>query len=346
MRDGVSVTRLLHYVPNPPRGIRRLVSEVSLGLRYLLHPIERDRVIVAISPALIATAIAMIRYKCSRSQPKFIVWVQDIYTLGMSETKEGGGFSTRVMKAVERFVVRSADRLVVIHPRFAEYLTENMGVETDNVTVIRNWTHLEPAPEIPRQAARDCLGWPSAVATAVHTGNMGAKQGLENIVESARLADARQEPVRFVLVGDGGERTKLQELARGIKRIEFVEPLNDIDYRRALASADCLIVNELPGVSSMAVPSKLTSYFDAGRPIIAATDAHGITASEILRSGAGVVVPAGDPAALLTAVIEMSGDPSRSASLGAAGQKYRKEALGADFAITEFERLIEDVVGG
>jgi colanic acid biosynthesis glycosyl transferase WcaI len=341
--DGVTVHRLRHYVPRPPRGVGRLLSELSLGMRLLFSKLGSDSVVVAISPALFATAIAVLRIRLTPARPSVVIWVQDIYTLGMEETKEGGGLSIRITKIVEKRVLRAADTVIAIHPRFADYLVEDLGVERDRIVVIRNWTHLKPTASISHLDARVALGWPPDVALAVHTGNMGAKQGLENVVEAARLADERGAPIKFILVGDGGERHRLEQLARGVDRIEFVDPLDDADYRCALAAADCLVVNELPGVATMAVPSKLTSYFDAARPIVAATDANGITAGEIEQAGAGVVVPAGDPEALLAAALELSSDSEQAAAYGAAGRSFRAKVLDADVAIDAFEQVLGDV---
>jgi colanic acid biosynthesis glycosyl transferase WcaI len=144
---------------------------------------------------------------------------------------------------------------------------------------------------------------------AVHAGNMGAKQGLENVVDAARLADEKNAPVRFILVGAGSERQALDEYARGVSRLSFADPLAENEFRLALGAADVLLVNEKPGVSEMAMPSKLTSCFGASRPVIAATDRHGITASEIAAIDAGVVVEAGDPAGLLEAIMPLRDDP-------------------------------------
>jgi glycosyltransferase involved in cell wall biosynthesis len=107
-----------------------------------------------------------------------------------------------------------------------------------------------------------------------------------------------------------------------------------------LASADCLLVNERPGVSEMAVPSKLTSYFSAGRPVVAATDVTGITADEIRSADAGVVVPAGDPAALLDAVSMLSADADLSRRLGANGRQYRHTVLDEESAIDQFTTML------
>lgn len=341
--DGVEVNRLRHYVPHPPRGIRRLLSELSFGLRLVFSKISSKSVVIAISPALFASALAVLRIRLTPSRPALIIWVQDIYALGMAETKEGSTFAANVTKWIEKLVLRSADRIVVIHPRFSDYLVKGLGIDAANVVVIRNWTHLKPSPLMDRREARAALDWPNDVVLAVHTGNMGAKQGLDNVVSAARLADERRAPIKFILVGDGSERAQLEAQAKGIDRLAFVDPLNDADYRCALAAADCLLVNELPGVAMMAVPSKLTSYFDAARPILAATDPNGITAGEIGRSEAGVVVPAGDPSALLAKALELSQDPRRAEAYGLAGRRYRTEVLDEDAAIAAFEQVIADV---
>src|SRR5690606_33378551 len=133
----------------------------------------------------------------------------------------------------------------------------------------------------------------------LHAGNQGAKQGLENVVEAARAADAQGAPVRFVLLGDGSRRAALQAAASGIRSIQLVDPLPEDRFPAALAAADVLLVNELAGLAEMSVPSKLTSYFDAGRAVLAATSAGSTTAHEIQASGAGVRVDAEDPQALL-----------------------------------------------
>lgn len=341
--DGVIVERLKHFVPQPPRGLRRLLGELSFGLRSLFIRIPSNSVVLAVSPALFSTAIAVLRLRLTPRRPRVVVWVQDIYTLGLAETNQGSGLTAMLTKAVEKFTLRSADRVVVIHPRFAEYLSLSLGVDPLRIEVIRNWTHLGPALEVDPVQARLALGWPTDVRLAVHTGNMGKKQGLENIVEAARLADAKRAPIKFVLVGEGSERQHLERLGKGVERLEFVAPLSDTDYQFALASADCLLVNELPGVATMSVPSKLTSYFHAARPVLAATDPNGITASEIRKANAGVIVAAGQPDRLLDMALKVVAASKQAASYGEAARRYCAETLTAEAAIASFQQLLDDL---
>ena len=80
-----------------------------------------------------------------------------------------------------------------------------------------------------------------------------------------------------------------------------------------------LLVNERPGLIEMSAPSKLTTYFEAGRPIVAATEPTSITAEEIERSGAGIRVAPGRPSAILEAVLRSPGH-GRRGSHGFRGQ--------------------------
>ncbi len=341
--DNVKVMRRLHYVPRSPRGIRRLASELSFGVRLVAARWARPQVIIAVSPSLFCTAMAALRLRVTASRPPLIVWVQDIYTLGLSETAEGNRLVRAITRWVESRTLRAADRVVVIHQSFANFVTQELGVAGSRVVVVRNWTHLAKSEQTDALVAKAALGWPENVTLAVHTGNMGVKQGLENIVDAARAADERDTPVHFMLVGEGGERRWLEERARGISRLTFVDPLGDEEYRLALAAADVLVVNEKPGVSAMAVPSKLTSYFGAGRPVVAAADLCGITASEIAAASAGVIVPAGNPDALLNAVLKVIADPEAAAQLGRNGRCYRDSVLDQDAAIERWANIIDDI---
>jgi len=338
--DGVRVQRRLHYVPQPPRGVRRLISELSFGLRLMFARWGSPRVVIALSPPLFSTALAAIRVRLTPRRARLIIWVQDIYSLGLAETGEGGRSVQRITRWVEKYTLRAADRIVVIHQRFADFMTHELGVAPSKVEIIRNWTHLEPSSPVDASAAKVALGWPREMTLAVHTGNMGTKQGLENIVDAARIADDIGAPVHFLLVGDGGERRRLEHYAKGVERLTFVDPLSDEEYRLALGAADVLLVNEKPGVSAMAMPSKLTSYFDAGRPVIAATDPDGITASEIMAAGAGLVVRAADAHALLSAVLALREDADAAALYAVNSQRYREAMLGERAAIEHWESVI------
>jgi colanic acid biosynthesis glycosyl transferase WcaI len=337
---GVPVTRLRHFVPSAPRLVDRLLLELGFGLRAVTARWGRPDVLLLVSPALFSAGMAGLRARLTGVP--YAVWVQDIYTLGVAESGTGGRLAGRLLARVERSILRSADRVVVIHDRFKRYLVQELGVDESRVVVVRNWSHVDEAPAFSRTGTRERLGWGRDDVIVLHAGNMGAKQGLENVVQASHLAAERGSRVRFVLLGDGNRRAALEALG-GNAALDFLDPLPDDEFTAALHAADVLLVNERPGLTEMSVPSKLTSYFSTGLPVIAATDASSVTAEELARAGAGVRVDAADPAALLAAAEAMVADPESGAAYGRAGRLFRGAHLSEDSAIAAFRSILDGI---
>lgn len=341
--SGLRVDRKLHYVPRNPTSIRRLVSELTFGLRVVGSRWGTPDAAVLVSPSLFACLLVLPVARV-RGVPT-IVWVQDLYTRGVIETGQAAGVVARLVRKVESSVLRAADRVVVIHESFKDFASTELRVPTGKIEVIRNWSHLPAVrPLSDRTTVRRAMGWSDDDVVVVHAGNMGIKQGLENVIAAAQFAEDRQSAVHFVLIGGGSQLERLRVLARGIRPVQFVDSLTDDAFQPVLAAADILLVNEMPGVTGMSVPSKLTSYFSTGVPVIAATEPGSVTESEILASGGGVVVPAGDPLALVEAAESLASDPDRSAALGSAGRKFREQHLTQTAGLERFAELLASVL--
>jgi glycosyltransferase involved in cell wall biosynthesis len=314
--------------------------ELAFGLRLMFSSWNSPDVILVVSPALFSSGLAMLAARFRRPRIPVIIWVQDLYSRGVVETSGGESRLGRVMASVESKIVRSAEGVVAIHDRFKSYLVDCLGVDPNVVRVIRNWTHVEPAPVAGLPQIRANLGWSPDDIVVLHAGNMGKKQGLENVVNAARLAQLQKSKVRFVLMGDGNQRRTLEAMAGGLDRLQLLPPLPDSQFMGALAAADALLVNELPGVKDMAVPSKLTSYFNAGVPVIAATDTGSVTAREIEVSGGGVRIAPADPLALVRAAEDLMSDPEAAQAMAASGLRFRNETLSERAALGRYDDFI------
>ncbi|UKA62111.1 glycosyltransferase family 4 protein [Arthrobacter sp. FW306-04-A] len=341
--NGVSVKRLRHHTPSKPNALARLHMELSFGVRLIFAGWSKPDVVLVVSPALFSSALAILRIRMLSRRARVGIWVQDLYSRGVVETGTGGGGLARLASLIEAYILGSTDGVIAIHERFKSHIVESLGVPSVNVEVIRNWTHLPPSPSLDPGTTRARLGWGPDDIVVLHAGNMGKKQGLENVLESARLAEKTGSGVRFVLMGDGNQRKSLEAMAAGLDRVQFVDPLPGDEFMEAMAAANVLLVNELPGVKDMAVPSKLTSYFNAGVPVVAATDAGSVTAFEIENSGGGIRVDAGDPQALLDAVEELSSDQNRSKQLAGNGMRFRQVTLSEARAIAHYDEFLSSL---
>lgn len=327
--NGVRVLRLRHPVPAEAKVVGRSLMEVTFGLRAALHSWFGAQVVLAPTPALLSTALVVARARLTRCAS--VVWVQDIYTLSATQTGNATGLAG-LIRTVESWTLRHASRVIVIHDRFADYITTELGIDPTKVDVVRNWSHLEENHTPRTLQERRKLGWADSDIVVLHAGNMGAKQNLDSVVRAAQLAQARGSQVRFVLLGDGHRRKALEAMGASAN-LQFIDPLPDDEFAAALANADILLVNELPGMTEMSVPSKLTTYFSTGRPLLAAVDAGSVTAAEVEAAGAGLRIEPDDPEALLAGAEKLAADPARGRQLGESGLAYRRAKLSAAAAI-------------
>lgn len=334
----VAIRRLRHFVPTTQSAARRAAYELTFGAQVLTQRLPwRPDVVVSVVPSLAGALAASII--AARHRARFVVWVQDLMGPATSESGiRGGRRLRRVVQRLEKAVLNRADAITVISDAFRHYI-EELGVDSDAIRFIPNWSHVR-APSKNRRDVRAGLRWRDDELIVLHAGNMGLKQGLPNVIDAACVAKTKALPIRFVLMGDGSQRHDLEERARGVESVEFLPPASDDDFIEVLAAADVLLVNEAATVRDMSMPSKLTSYFAAGRPIVAAVRSDGATALEVHRSGAGVVVPSDSPSDLVAAVALLGSDPHAS-DHGCAGRLYAARQLTADHSLLQLQRLVE-----
>jgi glycosyltransferase involved in cell wall biosynthesis len=96
----------------------------------------------------------------------------------------------------------------------------------------------------------------------------------------------------------------------------------------------------------MAFPSKLTSYFPAGRPILAAVARDSDAALEVQAANAGVVVEPDDPEALARALHDLRQDGGASAALGSAGHRYASVELTPARVLAGYEEYLDLLANG
>lgn len=337
---GLRLTRVRPYVPRRPKLVTRVLMELSYGVQAATASWDRPDVVLLVSPALFGSVVPLQRARAAGIP--VVTWVQDIYTLGVAQTTDSGGAGA--VGRIERGLLNGSTRVVAIHDRFRRFMTSELGV-TSPIDVVRNWSHVAPPAAVDREAVRRRLGWADDDVVVLHAGNMGAKQGLENVVRASRVAADRGSAVRFVMMGDGQRRPDLEALDPN-SRLEFVDPLPDGEFEQALAAADVLLVNERPGLTEMSVPSKLTTYWSSSRPVVAAVDAASVTADEVRAAEAGVVVSPTDPEALVDEVEKLVGDPARCSALVAGGLAFRDRHLTEAASIRGLEAALRRAVDG
>jgi glycosyltransferase involved in cell wall biosynthesis len=341
-RVGVEIRRRVHYVPRLQTARERALYEATLyvsGLTALaLRP--RPDVIIGTCPSLAGGALAATA-SAVYGAPFGLVF-QDLMGLAAAQSGvRGGDRVASVVRATELALARRATRIAVIAEGFRRYFIA-ADIEPMRIDRLRNWTRrVEPAESAGETRRR--LGWRPDDFVCVHGGNMGQKQGLDNVLEAAALL--QDDDVRIVLVGDGNDRVRLIEKARsrGLGNVEFIGMQGPGRWEEMMQAADVLLVNQRESVADMSLPSKLTSYFAAGRPVVAACSAESETAREIHDAGAGYVVGPGEPAALRDMLVSLKANPSLAARFAETARRYAETTLSAETILAEYEEFVARV---
>jgi glycosyltransferase involved in cell wall biosynthesis len=153
---------------------------------------------------------------------------------------------------------------------------------------------------------------------------------------------ARQRPdVRLVLVGEGPERAKIEELVgrhQLAANVRFLGLRKDVG--RLLKGADLFLLTSV----SEGIPLTVIEAMAAGLPVVA-TRVGGL--SEVVEDGeTGRLAPSGDDAALADAVLRLAGDPELRRRMGRRGQERARGVFSEGQMHARYLELYREMLRG
>ena len=281
--------------------ISRALIEYSFWRNSRKALLEFDSVIfdavIAIMPTVASGLVA--RRIAKRKKIPGLVIFQDLSGVGALQSGLPGAKAlVAITKFLEARASTWATQIAVISPAMitpVKRLTRNKIP----IEVLYNYTVTE-FPHIEQGAAREQFSFPKNDFIVMHTGNIGYKQDLLNVIRSAKLLTGEPD-IKIYIVGHGNQEEEVRTATNGMNNISLMASVPLEQYPALLAAADLLLINERPSQMEMSLPSKLTSYLAANRPVIAAVPIGGATHRYL--EGLAEIVPAGDPQALANGMI-------------------------------------------
>lgn len=276
-------------------------------------------------------------------------WVLDLWPESLSAT--GAVRKRFVLSAIDRLVrwiYARCDRVLIQSQRFAPYL-EKQGVNRERIVYFPNWAEalFEQAPAPPDSGMRWEEGELPEGFRVIFAGNIGAAQDFPTILSAAELLQKRCHDVCWIIIGGGRAEGWVREQVelRGLSKIVFLigeRPLEEMPGYFARASLMLVTLRRDP-IFSLTIPGKIQSYLACGRPVVAALDGEG--ARVIEESGAGLVAPAEDPAALAEAVEKLyrTSGPERDI-MGRRGRDYYRKHFRREMLLDRLETLAETII--
>lgn len=342
--DGVRIIRGWHITSTadaiPVRGL--VYASQALGTAMAALAGERPEVVLNFGPPLVGPAVSAVLARCFRAHHVPVVY--DLYPDIAVETGAiRNGLVIRAAKAMERWVYRNSDLIVVLSEGFRRNLVEYKGVPPEKVRVIPVW--LDPE-EIRR--TQDPFAWrrehgiPVDAFVVLYAGTIGVVSGAEVLVDVAHRFSEDPEVV-FLFVGEGRAKERIREEGRDLPNLRFF----GFQPREALAgmlsSADVGIMTLLPGRGRTSVPSKILGYMAVGVPVVASCDPDSDSAQLIREAECGVVVPSADALAISNALRKLRSGSAACRQAGRNGRTYLEKHLSRESGTKAFLSVISEL---
>jgi glycosyltransferase involved in cell wall biosynthesis len=289
---------------------------------------------------------------CRGADIRFVYWLKTLFSF--EAEAELAGRSALSQFAAESYVKWLEGRLLQLSDAIvpiAEYeltlLEDAWGISSRQAMVVRDWAPLDIVSPLPK-----ANGWSRQQGVAeqkivLYSGTLDRQDEPELVLKMAtHLRDREDVLVLVVSGGAGADRVRMEADARALGNLRVL-PFQPYEaYPEVLASADVLFAAATDNAGVFSVPTKITSYLCAARPIVLCAGRSNLAADVIHQSRGGLVVDPGDDPAMRSAIIRLIDDQREREAMGARGRAYAERAFAIGPIADRFERLFERLRSG
>ncbi|NJB87428.1 colanic acid biosynthesis glycosyl transferase WcaI [Lewinella marina] len=285
--DGVRVLRCPLYVPEEVTGMRRILHEMSFVLSSLRYWIPRYfrsyDAIICVSPPFHLGFPALVHHWL-RGTP-VINHIQDLQVDAARDLgiiRQNG--LLRLLERSERWLLNRVTAVSTISDGMRRKILQK-GIPANKIIMFPNWVDGNLVYPVSRtDSAREEWGFGDNDRLVLYAGNLGEKQGLENIL---LLADRMRDVPRltFLIIGEGGAKARLVAEAERMELSNVIfKPLQPLERLAAsLAAADVHLVLQKKAAADLVMPSKLTNILAVGGHALITAEA-GTTLHDLVQT--------------------------------------------------------------
>ncbi|MEN6600154.1 MAG: glycosyltransferase family 4 protein [Rectinema sp.] len=344
--DKVKVLRLPLYPSHDNSAIKRIINYLSFALSAsVISPffVPMADIMWVYHPPLTIGLPALVLSRIKHMP--FIYEIQDMWpeTLRATGMIKNNNLLNLIAFAAKHIYSKAA-AIVVISDGFKQNLIDK-GVPEDKIYVIPNWTD--------EKIYKKQLSNENIILNEnneayhkfilVYAGNIGKAQGLDNLIEAAKLIPS--DEIIIYLIGEGLEKKQLVEKVKNenLQNIIFLDKMSPNDILKYYQIADALLIHlQRDPLFSITIPGKTFSYMAYGKPIICV--AEGEVTRIIDEASCGVVVRPSDPEDLAKAILRLSKmSIDERKSMGENGIRFYDQKYSQQVLLDRYEMLFNKV---
>lgn len=251
------------------------------------------------------------------------------------------------LQRMAKKIYAGSSHIVALSPGMKEGIVR-AGVPGDKVTVIPNGCDLDLfRPDLDGSEHRRRLGLGDRFA-AIYFGAMGLANGLDYVIEAARILGQRgRDDIVLVLHGSGGKRTELEKMATEYKleNVVFSDPRpGKTEMARIVAACQaCMTIFRAANEHTWS-PNKMFDALAAGKPVL--INVPGWLGETIENNNCGRCLDANRPQMLANALEELAANPELCREMGANARKLAQREFDRVKLADCLENVLIETVGG
>jgi len=318
-----------------------LISYLLLAFWAGLFLQRPDLIVVETDPPFLGALGALLKWwhRCP-----LIYYLQDLFPeVGLAIGRLRPGILTSFLKWTTQLGLRQADRVVVLGEDMRERVLQR-GIAASKVAIVPNWadtTVVRPAKE--NNSLRRHWGVHDKFVV-MYSGNLGLSQPLDHVLLVAQ--QLRQEPIEFLLVGEGASKAGLMAKAAAwsLTNVRFLPYQSKERLSESLSAADLHLLPLRRGLAGCMVPSKLYGILASGTAYVAAVD-HDSEVARVTRSGhAGLLIEPDSPEQLVQAIRWCLHERHELSEMGGRGRRLAESLFDRKLAVAKFQRVLQAAV--
>ena len=245
-------------------------------------------------------------------------------------TRHGQRFGHNWKSRIQyRWTSKLVDRMVTVSDDAAALCHETDGVNKEKV--VRIWNGIN--------ASLFAYKGPADSLTAISVARLSKEKDFPTLLRAMKIVKESLPEFRLKLVGDGAERTMLENLATELELGETVEFLGERkDVPELLPQAGFYISSSLSEGISLTILEAMA----VGLPVVATS--VGGNPEIVVEGETGHLVPAGNPEALATGILQQVSERERWATMGKRGRERVEEHFEIHRMVQDYENLYTELL--
>jgi len=258
--------------------------------------------------------------------------------VAVHSTRQWGG--RRSLGSTASWFLRFVDRVLAVGENQAGYLADEEGVDPEKIVVVPNGIELSEFDRMPStEHVRASLGLSESCRVVGIVAVLRPEKNHELFLKAAVSVAEQIEDARFVVVGGGAARDRLESLASELGISEKTLFTGErTDGRELIQAFDVAVLCSHPVVETL--PLFLMEAMALSKPIVATR--VGDVSSLVEDGGTGLLVTPGSREELSGAIVRLLEDETFRSEMGRRGREKVAREFSLDRSVETLQRLMKE----